>query len=149
MKDDDDLPRSVVARLKDLECEEDRLVQEMSNLPEQTVVRLPANYEALYRVAMSELEQHIATREASASRNAIRTLIEAVVVHGGDSRGGKHRRLELQGDLFAMLEFAAAASRGDIIKGQKRQKPQHFHAEGLIRTPLVAGAGFEPATFRL
>ena len=31
---------SVVARLKDLECEEDRLVQEITNLPERTVVRL-------------------------------------------------------------------------------------------------------------
>jgi hypothetical protein len=31
----------------------------------------------------------LASQEASASREAIRTLIEAVVVHAGDSRGGK------------------------------------------------------------
>ena len=68
------------------------------------MVRLPANYEALYRVAIAELEQHLATREASASRNAIRTLVDAVVVHGGDSGGGKYRRLELQGNLFSMFE---------------------------------------------
>jgi hypothetical protein len=29
-------------------------------------------------------------------------------VHDRDSRGGKHSRLELQGDLFRMLKFAEA-----------------------------------------
>lgn len=80
MEKDDDLPRSVMTRLKDLECEEDRLFQELANLPERTVVRLPANYEAVYRSAVAELEHHLVTRDASGSRNAIRTLIEAVVV---------------------------------------------------------------------
>ncbi|WP_039858987.1 hypothetical protein, partial [Novosphingobium pentaromativorans] len=46
----------------------------------------------------------------SFSKGTIRTLIEAVVVHGGDSRGGKHRRLELHGDLFRMLDFAQGAA---------------------------------------
>ena len=123
MEDDDDLPRSVVARLKDLECEEDRLVQEMSNLPEQTVVRLPANYEALYRVAIAELEQHLATREASASRNAIRTLVDAVLVHAGDSRGGKHRRLELQGDLFSMFKSQRPLLKAVSRSGKNAKSP--------------------------
>ncbi len=102
IEEDDDLPRSVITRLKDLEREEDRLEQELVDLPERTVVRLPTNYEAIYRSAIADLERHLATREASASRNAIRPLIEAVVVHGGNSRGGKVRRLELHGDLFRM-----------------------------------------------
>ena len=67
MEDDNYPPRSVVARLKDLECEEDRIVQEITNLPERIVLR-PANSQALCRVAISELEQHLVTREASASR---------------------------------------------------------------------------------
>ena len=68
MEVDDDLPRSVVARLKDLECEEDRLVREITNLPERTMERLPANYEALYRIAIAALEQHLATREMRSGR---------------------------------------------------------------------------------
>ena len=149
MEKDDDLPRSVMTRLKDLECEEDRLSQELANLPERTVVRLPANYEAVYRSAVAELEPHLVTRDASGSRNAIRTLIEAVVVHGGDGRDGKHRRLELRGDLSRMLEFADAPANGGNAIVQKRQKPQSGETGALSRTPLVAGAGFEPATFRL
>ena len=77
--------------------------------PERTVVRLPANYEAAYRSAIAELDLHLASREASPSRNAIRTLNEAALVHGGDSRCVKVRRIELHGDLFRMLEFAEAA----------------------------------------
>ncbi len=42
-------------------------------------------------------------------RKAIRALIEAVVVYGGSSRGGKHGRLELHGDVFRMLDFAEQA----------------------------------------
>src|SRR5688572_30269270 len=98
-----------MARLKDLECDEDRLVQEITNLPERTVVRLPANYEALHRVAIAELEQHLATREGSASRNAIRTLIEAVVVHGRKPAAASIFGAYCGGALFAKLTFAEAA----------------------------------------
>ena len=150
MEEDDDLPRSVMARLKNLERDEERLERELANLPEHTVVRLPANYEAVDRSAIAELDQHLAPREASPSRNAIRTLIEAVVVHGGNSRGGKHHRLELRGDLFRMLVFAEAAAAGSLSSGaQKRRKPQSGPTEALVVAPLVAGTGFEPVTFRL
>ena len=145
---EEDAPRSLTARLKELEAEEERLAQELGSLPERMIVRLPENYEAVYRTAIAELEQHLATREASASRSAIRTLIETVVVHGGDSRGGRVRRLELHGDLFRMLEFAEAASGGSAAS-LKRLRPQHFHAEAVSGTSLVAGVGFEPTTFRL
>lgn len=103
------------------------------------MIRLPANYEAVYGSAIAELKRHLATREASACRVAIRALIESVIVHGGDSRRGKHRRRELHGDLFQMLEFAEAAASSEA---QKRQKPQHENVGALSRTSLVAGAEF-------
>ena len=112
-------------------------------------MRPPANYEAIYRSAIAELEHQLVTRDASGSRNAIRTLIEAVVVHGSDGRSGKHRRLELRGDLSRMLEFADAAANGGNANVQKRQKPQSGETGALSSALLVAGAGFEPATFRL
>ena len=146
---DEDLPRSIMTRLRDLESEEEHLEQELINLPERTVVRLPANYEAVYRSAISELDQHLTTRDASVSRNAIRALIDSVIVHAGDSRGGKVRRLELQGDLFRMLEFVETAAAGENRSRQNARKPQSLGTEALVVAPLVAGAGFEPATFRL
>jgi hypothetical protein len=72
-----------------------------------------------------------------------------VIVHDGDSRGGKHRRLELRGDLFSMLEFAEAAVNNGNGVAQKARKPQRANAEALVVVPLVAGVGFEPTTFRL
>ena len=92
IEEDDDAPRSLTTRLKELEAEEARLERELSIQPERTVIRLPANYEAVYRTAIAQLEEHLTAREAIASKNTIRTLIEAVVVHGVESRGGKHGR---------------------------------------------------------
>ena len=83
----------------------------------------------------------------TALTNSVRALIEKVVVHGGDSRGGKVRRLELHGDLFRMLEFAHASTTSG--RPAKRRSSGISGDFGVIGTPLVAGAGFEPATFRL
>ena len=52
-------------RNKDLEQQEEKLDLELANLPERTVVRLRANYEAAYRSAIAELDLHLASREAS------------------------------------------------------------------------------------
>jgi hypothetical protein len=76
IEEDDKAPRSLTARLKQLESDEVRLSAELDSLPERKIVRLPANYEAVYRSAIAELEQHLATRDAAASRNAIRALVE-------------------------------------------------------------------------
>ena len=146
IEEEEDAPRFLTTRLKELETEEMQLEQELARLPDRVVVRLPANYQAVYRAAVAELEQHLATMDAAPSRNAVRALIEAVVVHAGSSRGGKVRRLELHGDLFQMLEFAEAAVGGGA---QKHQKPRSGGTGALSGTPLVAGVGFEPTTFRL
>ena len=146
IEEDDDAPRSLSARLKELEAEEERLEEELRTLPDQTIVRLPANYEAVYRTAIAQLEQHLTTKDAASSRNAIRALIDSVVVHAGDSRGGKVRRLELHGDLYRMLEFTEEAGSSGA---QKRKQPQAGGLGAGSVTPVVAGVGFEPTTFRL
>ena len=146
IEEDDDAPRSLSARLKELEAEEERLEEELKTLPDQTIVRLPANYEAVYRTAIAQLEQHLTTKDAASSRNAIRALIDSVVVHAGDSRGGKVRRLELHGDLYRMLEFTEEAGSSGA---QKRKQPQAGSLGAGRVTLVVAGVGFEPTTFRL
>ena len=146
VEEDEDAPRGLIARLKVLEEEEAKLEAELSNLPEQTVVRLPANYEAVYRNAVSDLQAHLASENAAASRESVRGMIDKVVVLSGDSRGGKKRRIELHGDLYRMLEFAHVSAAG---KTSKRRDVSDKKGDTEIGTPLVAGAGFEPATFRL
>ncbi len=142
IEEDDDAPRSLTARLKELEAIEVRLDEALAVVPKPRVTRLPANYEALYRRAIAELDTHLASGDGAAARKAIRPLIEKIVVQPGSARGGKRRAIQLHGDLYRMLEFAAAACAPDTTK------PRPVRG-GAVVTPLVAGTGFEPVTFRL
>lgn len=136
IEDDDDAPRSLTARLKELEAIEARLDEALAVVPKPQVIRLPANYEALYRRAITELDTHLASEEGAAAREAIRPLIEKIVVHPGSARGGKRRTIQLHGDLYRMLEFAAAACAPDTTKPRPVR-------DGAVVTPLVAGTGFD------
>ncbi|WP_425057366.1 recombinase family protein [Sphingomonas oligoaromativorans] len=144
LEEDEDAPRTLVERLKELESQEFDLVGALTEVPEQTVVQLPSNYEPIYRRAVAELEQHLASTDGQAAKEAVRALIERVVIQPGDARGGKRRPIQLHGDLFEMLEFASAAGSA----GDKRKLPRTVGSGGVV-TPLVAGTGFEPVTFRL
>ena len=149
IEEDDDAPRTLTLRLKELEAEEERQLADLARAPDRTVVHLPTNYEAVYRRAIDELEQHLASEGGGAARAAIRQLVETVVVHAGDGRGGKVRRLGLQGDLFRMLEFVERAASGGERRGRNAQQPRSVGTGAVCGTPLVAGTGFEPVTFRL
>lgn len=92
IKDDEDAPRSLTVRLKELEAEETKLVTELAQAPDRTVIRLPANYEAVYARAVEQLEHHLTSIDGNPARTAIRGLVEWVVVHAGDAPGGKVRR---------------------------------------------------------
>ena len=107
-EDDEDASRALVTRLKELEIEEARLEGRLIVLPRRVVLRRPADYEAVDRAAIAQLEQHLAAPDAAPSWGTIRALIEAVVVHAGDIGGRKARRLELHGDLFRMPRVRAS-----------------------------------------
>ena len=143
IEEDADAPRALTARLKELEQEEATLEQALAAAPEQQVVRLPTNYEAVYRRAVADLDQHLASGDAAAARQAIRPLIEKVVVQPGSARGGKRRAMQLHGDLFRMLDYAGA------LGGSLDITTPRLWRAGRVVTPLVAGTGFEPVTFRL
>jgi site-specific DNA recombinase len=66
----------------------------------------------------------------------IRGLIERIEVAPGDM-GGK-ANVTLYGALASILDFAMCATNAKATAGG-----------GLCRVLLVAGAGFEPAAFRL
>ena len=84
---------------------------------EPAPIRLPANYERVYLTKLTGLEDHLASDHTPAAREAIRKLIDKVVVLPDDARGSnrwrsKTRPLELHGDLFKILNFAAAVASG-------------------------------------
>ena len=136
IEEDDDAPRSLSVRLKELEATEQALEATLATLPERQVVRLPANYEALYLRAIADLDQHLASGDGAAARQAIRSLIEKIVVQPGDARGGKRRPMQLHGDLFRMLEVATS-------EGPDATKPRPVR-DGAVVTPLVAGTRGRP-----
>ena len=147
MEEDDDPPRALLQRLKELEATENRLADQLETEPTRTAIRLPVNYEVVYRQAIGELDVHLASDEGGAAREALRSLVERVVVQPGDARGGKRRPIQLHGDLFGMLAFAEGASRGKAPPRAEKLRSSEKADECVI--PVVAGTGFEPVTFRL
>lgn len=89
IEEDEDAPRALTTRVKNLEAEERRLEDVIGATPTSHVVRLPANYESLYTRAISELDVHLASNDGSNARQVIRPLIEKIVVQPGSARGGK------------------------------------------------------------
>ncbi|QCB43935.1 hypothetical protein E5673_18335 [Sphingomonas sp. PAMC26645] len=66
----------------------------------------------------------------------LRALIEAVVLTPEDG----NLAIDLRGELASMLTLCA---------GAKTQKASAAVTEEVLQIKLVAGTGFEPATFRL
>ena len=145
----DEQPRSVLRRLVEPESGEDALAADLVAMEHKDPVRLPANYERVYLKAVSDLADHLLSGEGPQAREAVRRLVEHVVVEPGDARGGKTRVLRLQGDLFRMIDFALDTTMGPSDTMVRNAKlPLHRSGEGVM-TSLVAGTGFEPVTFRL
>ncbi len=132
IEEDADAPRALSARVKQLEQEETVLERAVLMAPDRKVVRLPANYEAIYRRAVVDLDGHLGSGDAMAARAAIRPLIEKIVVQPGSARGGKRRAMQLHGDLYRMLEIAT------VKKGGERQTARRV-SDGSVVTGMVAG----------
>ena len=145
IEEDEDAPRMLISRLKALEAEEADLAAAVTAAPARTVVRLPTNYELNHQRAVEQLEEHLRCDDSNAAREAIRVLIDKVVVQPGDERGGKRRDVQLYGDLFQMLDFASTVSGRDtpeMPRGRNAQQPRSVGTRAACVTPLVAGTGF-------
>ena len=147
IEEDEEAPKALVRRLKALELDEERLCHELEAVPAVKVIQLPANYAKIYEQAVGDLQRHLSGDDAVRARETIRAVIEKVIVR--PTQGRQERLdLELHGDLFRMIEFAEAASApAPKAKAINGNGPQLVAGGRMI--PLVAGAGFEPATFRL
>ena len=148
---------ALVGELQDLERRHAALAAEIAAAGTvEPVPVLHPNLPELYRRKVETLEQALADpATAATAAEALRSLVDAVLVHPGERRG--EVAVELRGDLAAFLHLGDAPERG---AGRDEAAPHSKTAALLVQNgrsglagevlgTLGAGTGFEPVTFRL
>ncbi len=121
--------------------EKKRDLKQTLGAPLATNVRLHPNLAEIYRGKVEELRTALnnpETRDEAVS--ILRGLIDEIRLVPEDG----HLRIHLVGQLAALFTLAQGKKSG----AQKHLRPDHLSEIGPQVT-LVAGAGFEPTTFRL
>jgi site-specific DNA recombinase len=120
-------------RLDDLEARKAALEQELAADPPPPV-RLHPNLAQVYRTKVERLHEALADPGLrNEALGILRGLIERVVVHPAEDG----LQVEIVGEIVKMVELGVDA------------KQAALPAEAACSVKVVAGAGFEPATFRL
>ncbi len=125
--------RSLKDELMSLEARQDELFAALSETKSPEPFLHP-NLAEVYRRKVANLREALETEDTKAEViEIIRSLIDeiALVPENGELR------IDLKGELAGILALASDT-----------KKPAD-HRDGLEQIKLVAGAGFEPATFRL
>ena len=130
-------PGSVRARLKGLEARKRDLERQLTQADPIPVLEFHPNLGELYSRKVQDLG-FLMTNEASRPQavEIIRSLVQRIEVAPGAKRG--EAQVTLFGALASILDFAVGA-----------QNAKATADGGFCRVLLVAGAGFEPAAFRL
>ena len=130
-------PGSIRAKLKELEARKRDLERQLSQVDPTPTIEIHPNLGELYRRKVQDLGV-LLTNEASRPQamEIIRSLVQRIEVAPGATRG--KAQLTLYGALASIFDFA--------VGGQNTKATADG---GLCRVLLVAGAGFEPAAFRL
>ena len=129
---------SMKARMAELEAEKAALEERLAAAPELPKVRLHPNLAGMYRQKVAALAEALADPAIKAeAMEVVRSQIERITLTPGE---GGELELALQGDLARILQLCESG-------GSKSERPRtNVPGRGLS---VVAGAGFEPATFRL
>ncbi|MBY6069634.1 recombinase family protein [Leisingera aquaemixtae] len=132
-------------RMIELDTRRQQLERELEHTPApDTVVFHPSMAEA-YRERVSRLIQTLGPTEGmEEAKEALRALVERIVLTPAAEGAGLD--LTLEGDLAGLLRLAAGAEGADTKKAPDGSSEAFDISEEIV---LVAGAGFEPATFRL
>ncbi len=129
--------RGMMDRMRELEARQDEINERLSAAP----VDLPdihPNIAIVYRRKVERLAEALADpRDRDEAAEAIRGLIERIVLTPGEKRG--EMDAALHGDLGTILEWAGSGKGKGATDTPRRG----------VSVSVVAGAGFEPATFRL
>ena len=106
---------------------------------------LHPNLPELYRRKVAALEQALADpATAAAAAEALRGLIDAILVYPGERRD--EVCIQLRGDLAAFLQLGCAPNDKSAVL---RVGNGRSGCGGDVLGSLDAGTGFEPVTFRL
>jgi site-specific DNA recombinase len=120
-------------RLLALEAEQANLLRVV---PAQSMSAIHPNLAQLYRDKVVRLEEELANPEiAVEAKSLLRSMIRTITITPGARRG--EVSLELHGELGSVLAVAQGKKNKDGIPDSR------------IQVSVVAGAGFEPTTFRL
>ena len=142
---------SLQTRLTDLENRQEAVrAQIAGNVRADTPVVLHPNAADIYKRKVADLEASLAKPEICLQAGeALAALIAKIVLIPADDQPD-HMAIELHGDLAAIL--SAAGTKGRDTKadrpGPGARNGAGPGASGHLLS-VVAGAGFEPATFRL
>jgi site-specific DNA recombinase len=110
---------------------------------------------AFYRRRVEALEESLRDpATAAAAAEALRSLIDSILIHPGAKRG--ELTVSLRGDLAAFLHLAEAPAGGLLKQATSNTKTavllvgdgRSIFGQGVLGS-LDAGTGFEPVTFRL
>ncbi len=125
---------STKAELETLEHQKERLESELRSRPDTAPV-LRSDLAVIYRTKVKRLVEALSADDTrTQAGEAIRQLVDKVVV--GEEASSGTRQIELVGELAALLSLGT------------NENAAAFEA-AASSLKLVAGAGFEPATFRL
>jgi site-specific DNA recombinase len=129
--------RPLMARLRDLEANQDELTERLARAPVD-IPDIHPNVAGIYRRKVERLAEALRRpQERDEAAEAIRALIERITLTPGPKRG--EIAATLHGELGAILEWTARTA--------QTNKPGAC-APGMS-VSVVAGTGFEPVTFRL
>ena len=126
--------RGMSDRLRELEARQDELNECLAAGPAD-IPDIHPNIAIVYRRKIERLAEALADpRDRDEAADAIRGLIERIVLTPGDKRGEMHAALH--GDLGTILEWA----------GSRRGKGATDTPKSGMSVSVVAGEGFEPPT---
>ncbi|MCJ9430754.1 recombinase family protein [Kordiimonas sp. A6E486] len=133
-------------RMEMREAEKADLKQELSMMDKEAPLLLHTGMADIYKQRVGKLADALhANREDLEAFNTMRSLLDTVTLHPTD----KGFDIDLQGDLATILHLSAAGNK----PLDTTTKPSEFDLGGsgalAEQVKMVAGAGFEPATFRL
>ncbi|MDB6453759.1 hypothetical protein [Falsirhodobacter sp. 20TX0035] len=137
---------SMKAKMDGLEARQIELGQTLANRPEPPALRLHPSLGSRFRSEIARLSEALQTPDGKRKATTLlRGLISEVRMIPEVGAPGGHR-IELIGELARILSLTED---GHVSNGHmwNSKKPPRLARAGS--ETLVAGAGFEPATFRL
>ena len=129
--------KGMIDRLREMEVRQEELKERLATVPSE-IPDIHPNIAGVYQRKVARLAAALRNpEERDAAAAAIRGLIERIVLTPGEKRG--ELEITLRGDLGRILEWT----------GHRPETTKTDTPLSGMSVSVVAGVGFEPATFRL